>query len=365
VTLSFEHVADGSLFGANVRFEAGCWPVVGASVAPLSILIALAAGAQAPARGRVSLAGSTLYGAPRTRRLVGSLLAYEALPPERDVESAVGVVLKARGDTVPAKAQLRSLGLESWSQRAVADLDRAENRSLALGLALGHEQARLLVLYEPFSATHALAPELVRERILERAQQGVIVLVATTSYDLARSLGGVAYRLDAGMLRPASTPLGPIAAPCSLTVRTPDAERLIAAISDDPAVAAARHDPVGAPNSVFLHGQDLEALALAVGRAALRHALSIDGISSTTFAAPVNPPDAPALTTSASASVAPQRPPDQSVTMPTAFADPARPPDQSVTMPTAFADPARPPDQSVAMPTRFDEPERSPKQGDS
>jgi ABC-type taurine transport system ATPase subunit len=348
VTLSFDHVADGSLFGANVRFEAGCWPVVGASVPPLVTLIALAAGAQAPARGRVSLAGSTLYGAPQTRRLVGSLLAYEALPPERDVESAVGLVLAARGDTVPARTYLGSLGLESWSQRAVLDLDRAESRSLALGLALGHEQARLLALYEPFAATHALAPELVRERILERAQQGVIVLVATTSYDLARSLGGVAYQLDAGMLRPASTPLGPIVAPCSLTVRTPDPERLVAAVSDDPAVAAARHDPIGAPRSVYLHGQDLEALALAVGRAALQHALSIDGISPTTFAAPARLPDTLAQTTNASASAAPQRPPDQSVTMPTTFADPTRPPDQSVTMPASF-----------------DEPERATKQGDS
>jgi len=211
VTLAFEQVADGALFGATARFEAGCWPVVGASVAPLATLIALAAGTQAPARGRVSFAGSTLYEAPQTRRLVGSLLAYETLPPERDVETAVARILAARADTVPARTHLRSLGLESWSQRGVNDLDRAECRSLALGLALGHEQARLLVLYEPFAATHALAPELVRERILERAQQGVIVLIATTSYDVARSLGGVAYQLDGGMLRPASTALGPIA----------------------------------------------------------------------------------------------------------------------------------------------------------
>jgi hypothetical protein len=150
------------------------------------------------------------------------------------------------------------------------------------------------------------------------------------------------------MLRPASTPLGPIAAPCSLTVRTPDPERLIAAVSDDPAVAAVRHDPIGAPRSVYLHGQDLEALALAVGRATLQHALTIDGISPTTYAARASVPDTLALTTNASAT-----------------ADPQRPPDQSVTMPTTFADPARPPEQSVAMPASFDGPERAPKQGDS
>ena len=341
--LSFEQVAEGALFGAHARFEAGCWPVVGASVAPLATLVALAAGVQAPARGVVSLSGSVLFGAPHTRQAVGSLLAHEALPPERDVETAVSRILMARGDTVPARTHLRTLGLESWSQRAVSDLDLAECRSLALGLALAHEQARLLALYEPFAATHAIAPELVRERILERAERGAVVLIATTSYDVARSLGGVAYQLDAGILRPARIPLGPIAAPCLLSVHTPNPEQLIAAVSEDPAVAAARHDAATAPNTVYLHGQDLEALALALGRATLSHTLTIDGISPTTLApATATVPQSAAITTTGSTADA-TRPPDQSVAMPTSFADPTRPADQSVSMPGTFAEPPRPP----------------------
>lgn len=342
MTLAFEQVADGALFGANARLDAGCWPVVGASVAPLATLVALAAGAHLPARGRVSLSGVALFGDPVARRSVGSLLAYEALPPDRNVESAVSRVLSARGDTVPARTHLGSLGLESWSQRPVSDLDSAELRSLALGLALAHERARLLALYEPF-ATLALAPELVRERILERAEQGAVVLVATTSYDVARSLGGVAYQLDAGMLNPARIPLGPIAAPCLLSVRTPEPERLIAALSDDPAVAAARHDPVTSTNTVYLHGHDLEALALAVGRAALGHGLDIDSVVSTTFPPPAAHAARPANPNVTVGVAADTRPPDQSVGMPTAFADPTRPPDQSVTLPSTFADPSRPP----------------------
>lgn len=346
MTLAFEHVADGALFGASARFDAGCWPVVGGSVAPLATLIALAAGVQAPAQGRVSFSGATLYTEPRARRAVGSLLAYEALPPERDVEAAVSRVLAARGDTVPARAHLGALGLESWRKRAVSDLDSAESRSLALGLALAHDQARLLALYEPFAATHGLAPELVRERILERAREGVVVLIATSSYDVARSLGGAAYQLDAGILRPARTPIGPIAAACLLSVRTPDPERLIAALSEYPAVAAARHEPTAAPSTVYLHGQDLEALALALGRAALQHALSIDGITPTTPAAPASAPQ-------------------PATAGPSTTADAQRPPDQSVAMPTAFADPTRPADQSPTTPSPFNDPQRAPKEGDS
>jgi ABC-type taurine transport system ATPase subunit len=340
VTLAFEHVADGALLGADARFEAGCWPVVGGSVAALATLIALAAGTRAPSRGRVTCSGSTPYTDPRTRRAVGSLLAAETLPAERDIEAAISRILAARGDTVPARTHLASFGLESWSKRAVSDLDIAECRSLALGLALGHDQARWLALYEPFAATHALAPELVRERILERAQAGAVVLIATTSYDVARSLGGVAYQLDTGVLRPASIPIGPIAAACLLTVRTSDPERLVAALSGDPAVAAVRHEPAVDPHTVHLHGHDLEALALALGRATLQHALSIEGVTPTTLAAPGSVQQ---TATANVGSTHEQRPPDQSVTMPTAFADPTRPPDQSVSMPSAFSDPERPP----------------------
>lgn len=342
MTLAFEHVADGALFGANARFEAGCWPVVGASMAPLATLVTLAAGAHLPARGRVSLSGAVLFDDPSARRSVGSLLAYEALPPDRNVESAVSRILSARGDAVPARTHLASLGLEGWGKRPVSDLDSAELRSLALGLALAHEQARLLVLYEPF-ATLALAPELVRERMLERAERGAIVLVATTSYDVARSLGGVAYQLDSGVLNPARIPLGPIAAPCLLSVRTPEPERLVAVLSADPAVAGARHDPATTANTVYVHGDDLEALALAVGRAALGHGIDIDSVVSATLApsaATAAQPTSPNVTVSTTPDA---RPADQSVSMPTAFADPTRPPDQSVALPSTFADPTRPP----------------------
>ena len=328
VELQLEALGGGALLRADARLGPGLWVALSANAQALAALVSLASGVENPARGRVLFGGATPTTTPDVRRRIAALLASESLPAGRNVRDAVRRVLTARGDHRDTGALLELIGMSTLAERAVPELDAAERRSVALGLALEHPTAQLFALYEPFSANHWLSPPEIQRRLEERARAGAIVLVATASPAVAALLGGAHFEIESGLLRPAVAH-APIATPAWLYVRTPEPRRLLSAIASDGALTGVFWNELEAPHLVTLYGTDVEELGRAVARVAAEASLTIEQVSSAPAPRELGAPGAatsapPALSAPA---LDPQaaRPPDQSVSMPTEFAVPTRP----------------------------------------
>ena len=205
--LTLAAVSEGPLLLAAGSFQAALTVVTGDEKGALATFVAVASGARAPRRGRVLLGGLPLVTTPAARRRVASQLDSEQLPSAPSVEQAVLRVLEARGDarvlrgqTEAARAVLAPCGLERWSARRPEELDRDELRSVALALALGHEQAELLVLYEPL-ATSSLDEAWVRAQVTRAVERGAVVVLVTANLPTAEALGGPHCAIERGVLR--------------------------------------------------------------------------------------------------------------------------------------------------------------------
>jgi ABC-type thiamine transport system ATPase subunit len=208
--LVLSQLSAGALLHADWRFGPGATLLIGDDAQALAMLVAVASGTATPTRGRVLLDGLSLEWAPEARRRLASLLADETLAPARSVEVAVGRVLEARGDAPEPQRLLRAFGLERWGARRVSELDWDERRSLGLGLALGHERATVLLLYEAFG-TSSIDPSRVREGILSVVERGGVVVLATTNPPTLAGLDAPMIWLERGVLR--GSPLAPAAPP--------------------------------------------------------------------------------------------------------------------------------------------------------
>jgi len=194
-------VAHGALRAAAGSFACTCTVITGDDARALATVVAVMSGAVRPERGVVLLDGVPLDTTPGARRRVASLLGSENLPFARDVDAAVARALRARGDVQRSHDVLARFGLDVWSRRAPNDLDRDELRSVALALALSHEQAEVLVLYEPLatSVSAAMSLEMAARRTLER---GAVVVIATASRAGALRWGGPHCAVSDGVLAP-------------------------------------------------------------------------------------------------------------------------------------------------------------------
>jgi ABC-type taurine transport system ATPase subunit len=198
--LVLTQASHGALLHAEWRFGPGRSVVLGDDSRALSVLGAVASGSEVPQRGRALLDGVPLDASPAARRQTASLLADEVLPPAPTVEQAVTRILLARASRRTAGEALGAFGLSRWGVRRASELDWDERRSLGLALALAHESARLLVLYEPLGTSSVPASTVHAE--LERATAGgATVLVLTTSVESALAFGGPSVWLERGVLR--------------------------------------------------------------------------------------------------------------------------------------------------------------------
>jgi ABC-type thiamine transport system ATPase subunit len=222
--LVLEQASAGALLLVTWRFGPGTSVVLGDDSRALSALAAVASGSETPERGRVLLDGARLDATPFARRQVASLLADEALPPARTVELGVARLLAARGDRRDSRAVLAGFGLDRWCGRRPSDLDWDERRSLALALALGHEQARVLVLYEPLG-TSSVAANRVKGELDRAAARGATVLLLTSTVESAALLGGPSVWLERGVLRQA--PLAPQPEPAPAASMAPRPENQV------------------------------------------------------------------------------------------------------------------------------------------
>ncbi|HEX6274570.1 MAG TPA: hypothetical protein VFZ53_16115 [Polyangiaceae bacterium] len=363
--LVLQALVDGPLLGVNARFAPGVSAVLGTDAVALATFAALAAGTRAPRRGLVLVDGSPLHASPELRRATAALFAEESMPALGSVKEALEAVFAARADRRDSRALLEAAGLPDWQARNPRDLDASERRTLALLVALDHPRPRLVVLYEPLAAARGLDPGFVRERLARAVEAGAVIVVATQSLEDARVLEALPWLLQGGVLtNVAGAPLGgALDGDQTFVLETPDARRFAAALSGEAAVRGVRWDEAHAPDTLFVFGNDTERLASAIAHVAAESSLRTRGVALSPLplaallarpAAPfAGPPGAlpPAAPFPAPQAPAYALPPGPYAAPPGPYAAPPgphaaertapAPPDQSVGMPTSFADPTR------------------------
>jgi energy-coupling factor transporter ATP-binding protein EcfA2 len=162
-------------------------------------------------------------------------------------------------------------------ERPLSTLTGAERREVALAIALAHPRPALVVLHEPFGAAPASRRERVLARLAELAS-ATPVLIVTASIADARHVGGTTYLLDRGLLdaKPGGAwpdSLTPGLGTC-LAIEADAARGLVAALAEHPDVSELAYDERYA-GRVLVRGADLERLAIAIARAAVRAGVDI------------------------------------------------------------------------------------------
>lgn len=194
----------GALRSADLQLDPGRYVVLAAESEPLQALIAILSGRDTPSSGRATLGAQAPSASPQARRSIAVLFADEALPPASSVEHSVALALETRGAAAQSAAQvLTAAGLEELRALPTSALDQRATRSVALALALGHEQAALLALHEPLSTS--LDAAWVLRELDRHTARGAIVLATTTSSADALVLGGGWLSLELGRLRSDAT----------------------------------------------------------------------------------------------------------------------------------------------------------------
>jgi energy-coupling factor transporter ATP-binding protein EcfA2 len=263
-----ERVWAAPLKNVSLRAAAGLSVLVGAESDGAGVLVELCAGVREPRRGQLALGGVRPSASAECRRAIASLLPDETggIGPG-DVHGWLAELARLIGFE-PATV-LDGCGLDPT--RPLSTLSRAERRELALAIALAHPHPALVVLHEPLSACAAVRRERVLVRLAELAS-ACPVLIATASIADARRIGGATYLLDRGLCD--AKPGG--AWPGSLTpglgaciaLDADDPRRLVAALAQHPDVRELSYDERRG-GRVLASGTDLEALALAIARAAV------------------------------------------------------------------------------------------------
>lgn len=252
-------------------FPVGLHVVLGAPVDGTSELVEVCAGLRRLRRGQVRLDGQDPSDTPSLRQRIASLLANETGgAARRDVRSWVDELGQRR--QFDAGAELERFGFDLPLTRPLGSLSVAERQALALALALGQPNPRLVLLHDPLRAAREPANEPVLERVRELATR-CIVLLTTPSIADARRLGGTLHVLERGVFVRTPSHAWPSALTPGLDAwLLVDCDRprdLLAALAHSPDVEQARYDAGLAARRVQVRGSDLERLAVAVSRAGL------------------------------------------------------------------------------------------------
>jgi ABC-type cobalamin/Fe3+-siderophores transport system ATPase subunit len=271
-TLSFDLVSHTELSRVSAAFAAGTRVVLGTERDGTNTLLELAAGITRPSSGRVTLDGREPFVHAEIRRRVSALRAEERLPPAPTVTSALTFALAARGDSRSAQSVLDAAGLSSFAARRVKALSAREVRAVALALALSQPEPALLALFEPLSLLGLLNEDFLLDSLSARAAAGAIVLLSASRLEDAARLGGTTSALERGnWLDSALVPLGFV----TLRVRTPDARRLAAQLSECPDVSAVEW---AGGQELSIRGADLERVAAQIVSRARAAAIPIEAL---------------------------------------------------------------------------------------
>jgi molybdate transport system ATP-binding protein len=174
----------------EVAFRTGEMPlaVVGPNGAGKTSLLLMILGAVAPRRGRVALAGATLFDraaavdVPVERRGIGFLPQRYALFPHLDAlhNVAYGIAAPSRAERLARAAEaLRELDVAPLAARRPAELSGGEAQRVALARALAR-RPRALVLDEPLAALDVTVRRDVRHFLVERLRAWRLPTVVVT-----------------------------------------------------------------------------------------------------------------------------------------------------------------------------------------
>lgn len=232
----------GELRYVDLELAPGRYVALSTDREALGDLTSLLTGERAPRRGRVLLDGAPPAQSPALRRQTAALLARETLPPASTTLAAVSLALSARGEA-PSRAPeiLESYGLASLA--GSSRLTWQETRSVALALALAHESAKLLALFEPLTTT--LARDWVLEKLDQHTERGAIVVCSTTNVSDALQLGGAFLNVELGQLRGVARTAPRLGAGPwqQVLVESPNAPALAQLLSGSPLGLVAKLEP--------------------------------------------------------------------------------------------------------------------------
>lgn len=261
----------------NARFDPGLHLVLARAPDDRAALSELCAGVLPARRGAVTLDGDPIGNTPARRREIAALLADEELLAERDVRTSLSAACSLRGLSASPDALLARAGQLALAARDPRTLLAREKRRIACALSLAQTGCKVLVLCEPLT----LAPELDELLVIEAARElshSAIVIVLTATLGDALKFGGRVWWLERGRLEPPATHERPVWPQNALVIRTAAAEQLASTLRSDAAVVEALFEPDRTPFELVLRGHDIEALSLAVTRAARAAGITIDGL---------------------------------------------------------------------------------------
>jgi ABC-type thiamine transport system ATPase subunit len=268
----------GGLGPLVARFTPGLHVVLGASTRDLGTLAELLGGLTTARRGRVLLDQRDIGRDPECRRRLAAVLADEELPAARDVLGALALSAELRQTALSPEGVLREAGLSALGSRDPKSLDATERREVALAFALGVPYPALVTLFDPLPLAARTGEDFLLGRCRERAKTSIVVVLSPSLSDAVK-FGGKLWWLDRGRLEAAEKTAHPVIQPPVLLVRADSARRLSEELALDANVVSVHFDEARAPREFRITGTDLEALSVALSRAASGAAVSVESVS--------------------------------------------------------------------------------------
>jgi ABC-2 type transport system ATP-binding protein len=269
------HAAPYSLSTLSLEIGPGLHALVGRPVDGVPLLLAVVAGWIRPRAGKVLV----LRSSPElARRQIAYVPLDSRLPPSLRVAEALEVAAAVRGDASdPPRHRLAALGIEPLADRFTHTLSLPETRAVLMAEAVT-SRARVLLLDEPRVDLDPRASRALPAKLRERAADGAIVVLGTSSPRDALDLSNDAWVLSLGRLVGAAGATDPAillaAAEPTMRVVSSDARKLLSALSGEPHFARMELDH----NAVILTGIDPKAMADAVTRAALATGVELEAM---------------------------------------------------------------------------------------
>jgi ABC-type multidrug transport system ATPase subunit len=188
-----------ALSNVTIAWGPGAHAVIGGHSDGGRLLLALAAGAALPARGRVRVLERPPTDA-ETRTKVAHITLEPVLPEALRVEEILATAARIRGEPVrDAAERLRPLGVETLAKRTARSLSVAEARAVAVSEALTSTRVAVVLVEEPFVAMDPrAAPRLAEALRAKAAREGSAIVVTTASRRDANELADDGVQLSAG-----------------------------------------------------------------------------------------------------------------------------------------------------------------------
>jgi ABC-2 type transport system ATP-binding protein len=167
--------------------------ILGPNGAGKTTTLRMVAGLLKPDAGSVKVMGHDMLAAPEdAKRVLAFLpddpLLYAKLRPLEYLEFVAGLwSLEPRAARSRANELLEWLGLAERTGERIEGFSRGMRQKLALAGALIHEP-RVMILDEPLTGLDAAAARQVKDLLVERARQGVCVILTTHILEIAERL---------------------------------------------------------------------------------------------------------------------------------------------------------------------------------